>query len=259
MYWYFRTPFSSYAAYCFAKERVGRDLLTNGQYRVLNGPYKGMLYTRHGSSLNLNCLLGTYEMEIWTVIESVQAGRYDLILDVGCAEGYHACGLAKKSGIDVIAYDNMVSARQDCAEMVRLNGLEDRVTIKAYLTHEEMEIHCAGKRVFVFCDIDYAEKELLDPVRVPSLRHTDILVETHGLRQESDENTLPIILNRFNQTHEATVFSMQPRFPHLMWDFVEKGTNHHFAIGKVRDEPLCQGFFEARGCNSWVWLKSKPD
>jgi len=95
VYWYFRAPFSNYAAFCFYQERTARDLTTNGEYRVLHGPYKGMLYTKHGSSISLNCLLGSYEMEVWPVIESLKSANYDLIVDVGCAEGYHACGMAK--------------------------------------------------------------------------------------------------------------------------------------------------------------------
>lgn len=257
IYWFLRSPLSAYAAYCFAKERIARELLTDGQYLVLNGPYKGMKYTRHGSSILLPCLLGTYEMEIWPVIESLKSDNYDLIVDVGSAEGYHACGLAKITGTKVNAYDTSDSARYDCAEMAQLNEVTNSVTIKSFLTHEELESLCSSRKVFVFCDIDFAETDLLDLDKVPSLLNTDLLVETHGHREDGHEHTLPVILRRFEKTHDVTHFTMLPRFPHRMWDFVQEGTNHNFGIGRLTNEPLCFGFFESRGLNNWLWLKAK--
>lgn len=256
-YWYARAPFSSYAAHCFAKERVARDLMTGGEYRVLHGPYKGMIYTRHGSSVNLPALLGTYEMEIWPVIESIGNDKFDLIIDVGCAEGYHACGLARLTGTKVNAYDTLPSARGDCAEMAALNGISELLTIKSLLTHEELEGLCASRKVFVFCDIDFAETDLLDFDRVPSLAKVDLLVETHGHREGGPEDTLPVILERFAATHEATVFTMTPRYTFRMRDFVVEGTTHQFVIGRAANEPLAHAFFEPRGLNNWVWLKAR--
>lgn len=256
-YWFVRAPFSPYAAYCFAKESAARALLTDGQYRVLHGPYKGMIYTRHGSSVQLPCLLGTYEMEIWPVIESLKTSKYDLVIDVGCAEGYHACGIASTAGIKVDAYDTSDLSRRDCAEMVRLNDLGNLVTIKSFLTHEELQSRCANGRIFVFCDIDFAEAELLDLDRVPALAHADLLVETHGFRPGGPEDTLPLIRKRFERTHDITVFPMQSRLCHDMWDFVDNAAANKFAIGILEDEPLGLAFFEVRPFNNWLWLKSK--
>ena len=259
LYWYIRAPFSNYAAFCFYQERTARDLRTNGEYRVLHGPYQGMLYTKHGSSVSLSCLLGTYEMEIWPVIESLKSANYGVIVDVGCAEGYHACGIAKITNTKVLAFDMLESARKDCAEMARINNLTDLVEIRSFLEHKVLQELCDSQKVFVLCDIDFAEKELLDLNLVPSLSKADLLVETHGRREGGPEDTLPFIMERFKATHDITLFQMLPRYPHRMWDFVEGGPEHRFAIHNVVDEPLCHAFFEGRGLNNWLWLKSKAN
>lgn len=257
-YWYLRAPFSNYAAFAFFKERTARDLRTNGEFRVLIGPYKGMKYTKHGSSISLNCLVGCYEMEVWPVIASLADSNYDVIIDVGCAEGYHACGMAIVSNKRVLAYDISPTARQDCRRMAKLNNLADRVEIGEYLSCENLEEICNKNRTFLFCDIDYYELELLDLKKVPSLVSTDILVETHGHCEGSVEDTLPVIRERFQQTHEIIVFSMTPRYSHLMRVHGDPRTDVHFSLGKVLDEPLCHAFLEERGYNNWLWLKARP-
>lgn len=257
VYWFLRSPFSNYAAFAFFKERTARDLRTDGQYRVLNGPYKGMRYTKHGSSVSLNCLTGSYEMEIWPVLDSLRSSSYDMIIDVGCAEGYHACGMALISGKTVKAYDLNPIARQDCQNMSRINNLTSQVEIGSLLTRESLEDLCSKNDCFIFCDIDYAEVDLLDPTFVPSLIKTDILVETHGHAPDSPDDTLPTLQERFGNTHDIELFSMKPRFPYMLWDLVEPSSNHLFQIGKVVNEPLCHAYFEERGWNNWLWLKAK--
>lgn len=257
VYWFFRAPFSNYAAFAFYKERTARDLRTGGEYRVRFGPYQGMKYLKHGSSISLNCLLGTYEMEIWPVIELVRNERYDLIIDVGCAEGYHACGLAMITGKPLMAFDTNQIARDDCRYMARINGLADQIEVGEYLSVERLNSICSDKKVFLFCDIDYHEIQLLDLEKAASLEFTDILVETHGHAPGSEDDTLPLMLSRFSETHEIQIYSSDSRRPYELWQFVDKSHDHHFSIGKVIDEPLCHAFFEERGWNNWLWMKSK--
>lgn len=257
VYWYLRAPFSSYSAFAFYKERTARDLRTNSEYRVLIGPYKGMRYTKHGSSISLNCLLGSYEMEIWPALNSLKSNNYDLIVDVGCAEGYHACGMALLTQKPVLAYDINSKARVDCKQMARLNGVSSLVEVREFLSCEELEELCGNQKTFLFCDIDYYELELLDPAKVPSLGNTDILVETHGHAPESANDTMPVIQDRFQDSHDIELLSIKPRNAYLMWDHVDSCANDRFAIGKVVDEPLCHAFFEERGWNNWLWLRAK--
>ncbi|MFM7131577.1 MAG: hypothetical protein ACKO0V_19680 [bacterium] len=259
VYWFIRAPFSCYAAFAFYKEKTARDLRTNGEYRVRFGPYKGLKYLKHGSSISLNCLLGSYEMEIWPVLESVKNENYELIIDVGCAEGYHACGLAMITGKLVLAYDTSEIARDDCRLMAKVNGLADQIQVGDYLSAEKLNSICSEKKVFLFCDIDYHEMQLLDLQKASSLEFTDILVETHGRGPGSEDDTLPLLLSRFSETHEIQIYTMNARLPYELWQFVDKSDDYRFAIGKVIDEPLCHAFFEERGWNNWLWMRSRKN
>src|SRR5690606_8070667 len=60
--------------------------------QVLNGVFEGMRYssfTAFGSELYPK-LLGSYELEIQGVITELAQQSFDVIVDVGCAEGYYA-------------------------------------------------------------------------------------------------------------------------------------------------------------------------
>src|SRR6478672_6897407 len=65
---------------------------------VQHGPFKGMKYpgvNSVGSAL-IPKLLGSYERELHPLIDSICAGQYDQVVDIGCAEGYYAVGLAMR-------------------------------------------------------------------------------------------------------------------------------------------------------------------
>ncbi len=246
LYWFVRSPFSSYAAYCWYKERLAWSLRTNGKHSVIYGPFAGMLYTRHGSSISLPILLGSYELEIWPFLDDLEASKYDRVVDVGSAEGYFACGLARRLQIPVVACDVDESARKDCQEMVELNGLEDLVEIHGSLTDSELQSLCVSSNTLLFCDIEGAEADLLDPTLVPSLTKTDMLVEIHG---SISSNTFPVLESRFRDTHDLQIAEKQPRFPEVMEATIE---------GSLElDEPMLLAFTETRGFNEWVFFRAR--
>jgi len=68
----------------------------NNEYIVQNGHFKGMKYIKRSSgSALLPKILGSYEEPIqgW-IREVIEDKNYENILDIGCAEGYYACGFA---------------------------------------------------------------------------------------------------------------------------------------------------------------------
>ncbi len=62
---------------------------------VNQGPFKGMKYidTAHVGFV-CHKLTGTYEKEIQHIIHDELNNSYDVIIDVGSAEGYYAVGMA---------------------------------------------------------------------------------------------------------------------------------------------------------------------
>ena len=123
-------------------------------------------------------VIGSYERELHAAVDGVIAGDYERIIDVGCAEGYYAVGLAWRKRIPVVAYDSSAEARACLAELAGLNGVSSLIDGRETCDTEELESF-SGQRVFLICDIEGAEGQLLDPTRAPALLGFDLLVEVH--------------------------------------------------------------------------------
>ena len=83
-----------------------REMADHYGLTVLSGPFRGMKYSE--SSLlccnGISVICGTYELELGLTIEEVVSGKYDRIIDIGCAECY-AVGLAMRTGAVVHAFE----------------------------------------------------------------------------------------------------------------------------------------------------------
>src|SRR5207302_355482 len=64
--------------------------------RILGGPFAGMEYVSAATEGALvPRLLGTYESELHPHLQAFAEAGLDCVVDVGCAEGYYAVGLAR--------------------------------------------------------------------------------------------------------------------------------------------------------------------
>ena len=168
-------------------------------YTIQNGPFKGMKYIKRSSgSALLPKILGSYEEPIQKWVEEVvEKKKYQNIIDIGCAEGYYACGFAKRlPNSKITAYDIDKEARKNTAELMKVNNLTN-IEIKAECTHSELN----EKSIFntlVFCDIEGFEKILLDPIEVPNLKNVDLIIETHDC---FISNITEELISRFYMTH----------------------------------------------------------
>src|SRR5258708_39673128 len=98
---YFRSRYGS------LQREAYQVLFEDGPPKVLSGPFLGMPY--------LNEIIwgpitpkwiGSYEAELHSVVEQLIAGEYREIVNVGCAEGYYAVGLASRiPKVKVLAFD----------------------------------------------------------------------------------------------------------------------------------------------------------
>ncbi len=174
---------------------------------VLAGPFKGMRYpVRSAEGSRSSRLLGAYEAGLTPVISAIVAGRYDLILNVGSAEGYYAVGLALKCPqARVLAHDTDMRAQALCRALAAANGVEARLEIGGEVGHADFAI-CTGRKSVILCDIEGAEDALLDPVMAPSLLGADILVEVH---EGGNAGLVDRIAGRFSATHKVTRIGRQ--------------------------------------------------
>ena len=162
-------------------------------------------------------MIGCYELELHSVIEEIVQKDYQRIVDVGCAEGYYAVGLALRiPGSTVYAYDIDEDARRLCTMMADRNGVGDRVIIRGRCSQDELAKVISADRCLVVCDCEGFEFELLDPARVSDLRRCDILAELHEFITPGITSAL---LTRFATSHRTTLISSSPRIPGMRPEF----------------------------------------
>jgi threonine dehydrogenase-like Zn-dependent dehydrogenase len=126
----------------------------------------------------------------------------DIILNIGCAEGYYAIGLARlMPSARVLAHDIDPNALDLCRKMAEMNGVADRISLGGRVDGAAFAA-LAGQKVLVVCDIEGAEIDLLDPAAFPALRGFTLVVEAH------DEPDAPPVSDelerRFAASHAVT-------------------------------------------------------
>lgn len=180
-----------------------------GGPRIWSGPFAGMDYVEKATEGALTPrLLGTYECELHPHLAAFAAEGLDCVIDVGCAEGYYAVGLARlMPGVTVHAYDIDPKARAACADLAARNGVADRVIVGGEFAPDGFEAF-AGKKTLVMIDAEGAEVDILQPNLSPALAGMNLIVETHdGLRS----GALATMLSRFGTTHDIVRVDSGPK------------------------------------------------
>jgi hypothetical protein len=168
--------------------------------RIWGGPFQGMQYVKSATEGALiPRLLGTYESELHPHLAAFAAEGLDCVIDVGCAEGYYAVGLARMMpDIRVHAFDIDERARAFCTDLAARNGVSDRVSIGGEFKPDGFEAF-AGQRVLVMVDAEGAELDILQPELSPALAGMNIIVETHDVYRR---DALATMKARFAPTHD---------------------------------------------------------
>jgi hypothetical protein len=176
---------------------------------VLSGPFKGLRYATYATEgAMMPRLLGAYECELHPHILRFAAEGVDCVIDVGCAEGYYAVGLARlMPDATVYAYDIQEAARDCCRINAEENGVADRVVIQGEFSPQDFQAF-AGRKTLVIVDCEGAEDDLLRPDLSPALSGMRLIVETHeghrpGVRQR--------LIDRFSPTHHIEVVDTGPK------------------------------------------------
>ena len=170
---------------------------------VMQGPLQGLDFLpQSAEGCHIAKLLGCYEQPLQPYIEQAIQKQYATILNIGCAEGYYAVGMAKRMpNTQVLAHDLNPKAQEISAALAQKNSVSERVTIGTLFTPDDFAAH-AGHEVLLMCDIEGAERELLNPEIAPALKGMDIIVESHeclipGITQ--------LLIDRFKDTHQITL------------------------------------------------------
>ena len=194
-----------HTACALVRQRTGDEVLT--------GPFQGMqLHLSPVSSRHLlGYLLGTQELELHPIIETIIQSGYRTVINIGVADGYYAIGLARRMPTtQVVGFEGLPEHHEPFWRTARTNAVADRITMHGFCDTAGLQKALAetGSRALILCDIEGGEKVLLDNERIPELNQADILVETHdGLVAGCSK----VLLQRFSETHDITSIYARPR------------------------------------------------
>jgi SAM-dependent methyltransferase len=203
---------------------------------IWSGPFKGMDYvTSATEGALLPRLLGTYESELHPHLQAFAAEGLDCVIDVGCAEGYYAVGLARlMPQVTVYAHDIDEKALAACRELAAKNGVAERVVVGGEFKPADFEAF-AGRRVLVMVDAEGAELEVLQPQLSPALAGFSLIVETHDVYRPG---ALAAVIERFAPTHDILRVDQQyPRFEPPPWFIDMSHLDRLLAVWEWRAAP----------------------
>lgn len=172
---------------------------------VKNGAFKGMKYPdliSCGSSIYPK-LLGFYEPELNDIFDIINSKTYSEIIDIGCAEGYYAIGLAlKHPAARIFAYDTNSLATKQCEKMAKLNNVNERISIGGFFSPEELGNFKFSNKGLIICDCEGYENQLFNSDNIDNLKNIDLLIEIHDF---VDYNISYNVLELFNYSHDYQV------------------------------------------------------
>ena len=147
---------------------------------VRSGPFAGMNLEGACSPIGPK-VLGTYEMELGALIESIARGDVQHVVNAGAADGFYAVGLLRHlPAARATAFEMLTSFHAHIDKLARVNGVRGRLAIHGVCDSSALSSALKhGERTLVIMDVEGAERDLLDVARTPGLRHAQILVEIH--------------------------------------------------------------------------------
>jgi hypothetical protein len=162
-------------------DRLARDVSQATGGMVAAGPFAGMrldyeLFPVHASPK----FLGTYEQELHSVIERAIQLHPKYVLNIGCAEGFYAVGLAiRLNDAQVFAADADPKGLSATMKNAELNGVSARVSPVGIVRPRQLSRYLRADGSLLVMDCEGAEFSLLDPANDPILLRTNIIVEIH--------------------------------------------------------------------------------
>jgi|DewCreStandDraft_4_1066084.scaffolds.fasta_scaffold00110_9 hypothetical protein len=194
---------------------VTRELVRVVGARCAAGPFRGMVLPEASSWGDGDLapkILGAYECELHPALERAFARAPELVVNVGCAEGYYAVGAALRlPGCTVHAFDLDEAALGVCAAAARLNGVAERIRLERRCEPGRL-VELLGTRpnALVLLDCEGYERELITERTLPALAAADLIVECHDFVDPGVTDRLAALLR---PTHEVEILREGGRDP----------------------------------------------
>jgi len=176
------------------------------------------------------------------VLDRLIRKDYKEILDIGCAEGYYAVGLALKTSAQIYAYDTDRSILEVCRIVAKENGVENRISFEDICTSEKLA-NFKFTNGLVISDCEGYEKELFTQESVKNLVDCDLVIELHEFVNRDIQDKL---VSLFSATHACSIVTSDNYFKHITRDpkkyrHVLGNMNHDIkmkALHEARQEPM---------------------
>ena len=124
------------------------------------------------------------------------------------------------------------------------NGVASCISIHGAVTAAGLQPFLQTERVFVVCDCEGCEFELLDPATAPGLRTATIIVELHDFL---DDRISSAISRRFRETHEIQIISSSIRDPRTYPELDGfSDADAALAVSESRPGPM-----------EWAWMQPR--
>ncbi len=197
------------------RERIGATALAEmiaDDRRVEGGPFAGMLIPGPLAEVDAAAakLIGSYEEEISDVFAGALSDGTGCFVDVGCADGYYAVGMAYASrSITTFAFDLSASARQVCRRTATANTIADRVRIGGRCDAAALR-GLPLEAALVLVDIEGAELDFFGRDVVALLARSRVVVEVH---EQAIPGAGATLADRFAYTHHNRIVRQTPRAP----------------------------------------------
>lgn len=239
--------FSFYLGLEQRRDQLKERLIAEMGRTVASGPFSGMLLPEETSWSDgdfIAKLLGFYEEELHPFVLQMIARSPDQVVNVGCAEGYYAIGLARLTSCQVHAIDIDSKALAICTSSARENGVGERVTASSHSLPSNLVDLVRGHRTLIVIDAEGAELDMLPPNSGSDFADCDLIIESHDFRVAGETAELG---QRFQATHDLTVITEGARDP-----------NRHKSLTRLssfdRWLAICEGRPETM---SWVVCLSR--
>jgi hypothetical protein len=182
---------------------------------VISGPFAGMSLLPEASWRDGDLppkILGCYEAELHPAIVKASARNPKVVVNVGCAEGYYAVGMARLLPLArIYAFDSSPKAQDICKRAAVANRAGDRVVVAGKCEIELLRpVLQETGRCLLFVDCEGAEIDLLDDVRLPEILRCDMIIECHDCLNPLITKTL---MTRFSASHDIENILEGPRDP----------------------------------------------
>lgn len=199
------------------RDELSEQMALALQSTVGAGPFAGMKIVTDvswGDGIIIPKLFGCYEQELHSALSRAVGRLPALVINIGCAEGYYAIGLARLlPKARVVAFDIDSKAQEICRAVASTNGVADRIRVEGECKPGNLAALVAGEgRKLLVVDCEGAERALLTADVIRQMRNTDVIVECHDFMDAGITNALTEL---FAQSHDVERIDQAGRNPNL--------------------------------------------